>query len=253
MRSDMQGVLRFVIHSKLHVWRGMDLILMILGYLMVFARVQYWVLFCFVFILLNALKSAKYGCYTGFCFVEELVYADDLVLLAPSPNATKHMLKICDEFSERYSVIFNAIKFKCLLCLSSNRSCRLPHATTPFFYVGGSIIEFVNERSHLGHFISTSGDDMRDIESRKSSLIGRINGIMCDFRNVTCNTKIRLIKTYCTSLYGAELWDLSNNCIDSICIAWRRGVRKVRRLPSATHSSLLPGISNTMINLLDVS
>jgi len=82
------------------------------------------------------------------------------------------------EFGERYSVIFNAIKFKCLLCLSSNRSCRLSHATTPFFYIGGNVIEFVNEWSHLGHVISTSGDDMHDIESRKSGLIGQINGIL---------------------------------------------------------------------------
>jgi len=145
-----------------------------------------------------------------------------------------------------YSVFFNAIKSKYLLCLYSNRSCRLPHATTPVFYIGGTVIEFVNEWSHLGHVISTSSDDMHDIEFRKSSLIGQINGILCDFRNVTCNTKIRLIKTHCTSLYGAELWDLSNNYIDSICIAWWRGVRKVWHLPNATHSSLLPGISKTM-------
>jgi len=101
------------------------------------------------------------------------------------------MLKICDEFGQRYSVIFNAIKSKCLLCLSSSRSCRLPHATTPVFYIGGNVLEFVNEWSHLGHVISTS--NMHDIESRKSSLIGQINGILCDFRNVTCNTEIRLI------------------------------------------------------------
>jgi len=77
-------------------------------------------------------------------------------------------------------------------------------------------------------------------------LICQINDILCVFRNVTCNTKIRIIKTYCTSLYGAELWDLSNDYIDSICITWWRGVRKVWRLPKTTHSSLLPGISNTM-------
>jgi len=126
------------------------------------------------------------------------------VFLSLSPNATRNILKICDEFGERYSVIFNAVKSKCLLCLSSNRLCRLPHATTHVFYIGGNVVQFVNEWSHLGHVISSSGDDMHDIESRKSSLIGQIDGILCDFRNVTCNTKIRLIKTYCTSLYGAE-------------------------------------------------
>jgi len=56
---------------------------------------------------IHALKSAKRP--TGFCFVGVLAYADDFVLLAPSPKATRNMLKICDEFCERYSVIFNAI------------------------------------------------------------------------------------------------------------------------------------------------
>jgi len=165
----------------------MELILMILRYLVVFVRVQYWVLsgvrqgavlspvlFCILFWWTNihALKSAKYGWYIGFCFVGVVAYADDLVLLAPSPNATRNMLKICDEFGERYSVIFNAIMSKCLLGLSSNRSYRLSHATTPVFYIGGNVIEFVNEWSHLGHVISSSGDDMHDIESRKSILVG---------------------------------------------------------------------------------
>jgi len=116
------------------------------------------VLFCICFgELIYALKPAKYGSYIGFCFVGVLAYADDLVLLAPSPNASRNMLKICDEFGQRYSVIFNAIKSKCLLCLSSNKSCRLPHATTPVFYIGGNVLEFVNEWPHLGHVISTSG------------------------------------------------------------------------------------------------
>jgi len=109
-------------------------------------------LFCIHFDeLIYALKSAKYGCYIGFCLVGVLEYADDLVLLAHSPNATKNMLKICDEFGERYSVIFNAIKSKYLLYLSSNRSCHLPQAINPVFYIGGNVIEFVNEWSHLGH------------------------------------------------------------------------------------------------------
>jgi len=138
----------------------------------------------------------------GFCFVDVLAYADDLVLLVPSPNATRNMLKLCDEFGERYSVIFNALKSKCLLCLSSNRSCRLSHAKTPVFFIGANVKEFVKEWSHLGRNISMSVDDMHDIEARKSSLKGHVNGILCNFRNFTSRTKIRLIKTYCTSLWS---------------------------------------------------
>ena len=63
------------------------------------------VLFCFHFDeVINELRTARYGCYIGFCFVGVLAYADDLVLLAPSANATRQMLKIYDEFGERYSL-----------------------------------------------------------------------------------------------------------------------------------------------------
>ena len=152
------------------------------------------------------------------------------------------MLNICDDFGERYSVIFNAQKFKCSMCVSSNKSFCMPHAPNPVFYIGGNIIEFVNDWSHLGHVISTSCDDMYDTESRNFNLTGQMNNILCDLRNVDSNTKIRLIRAYCMSLYGAELWDLSSDHIDSICIAWRRGIRKIWRLPNTTHSSLLPGL-----------
>jgi hypothetical protein len=101
----------------------------------------------------------------------------------------------------------------------------------------------------LGHIISNSSDDESDITSRKYSLIGQINNILCNFRNVDCKSKMRLIKSYCTSFYGAELWDLSSNHIDSISIAWRRGIRQIWRVPNTTHSSLLPELCQTLIDL----
>jgi hypothetical protein len=61
------------------------------------------------------------------------------------------------------------------------------------------------------------------------------------------------VKAYCTSLYGAEIWDLSHSGIESICTAWRKGIRRIGlwQIPNATHSALLPGLCNTM-PLIDV-
>jgi len=53
---------------------------------------------------------------------------------------------------------------------------------------------------------------------KKLSLIGQVNKILCTFCNVNCSTKIRLVKSYCTSFYGAEIWDLSHNGIEAICL-----------------------------------
>jgi len=180
----------------------------IIRYLMVLVRVQYWVLLCIYFDeLIHALEPAKYECYIGFCFVCVLSYTNDLMHVSCKPNLTGNMLKICDEFGERYSVIFKSLSpnVYCVYLLIDHVACLMPQLLSSI-----SVAMFVYEWSHLRHVISTSGDDMHDDESRKSSLIGQINGTLRDFRNVTCNIEISLIKTYCTSP-GAELWDLSND------------------------------------------
>ena len=51
------------------------------------------VLFCNHFDgLLHKLSDAGYGCYIGYMFAGTLVYADEVVILAPSANAMCRML-----------------------------------------------------------------------------------------------------------------------------------------------------------------
>ena len=39
-------------------------------------------------------------------------YADDIVLIAPSPSAMRKLLAICDGYASDYDIIFNADKWK---------------------------------------------------------------------------------------------------------------------------------------------
>ena len=43
--------------------------------------------------LLNLLAKSGVGCLVGECYVWTLAYADDIVLLVPTVNAMRHMLK----------------------------------------------------------------------------------------------------------------------------------------------------------------
>ena len=43
-------------------------------------------------------------------YVGVLAYADDVVLLAPSANAMRKMLRLCDDFASDYDVKFDANK-----------------------------------------------------------------------------------------------------------------------------------------------
>ena len=146
-----------------------------------------------------------------------------------------------------------ALPICCLICRPSGTSklCCAYHHIEHVFHIYENNIEIVDKWPHLGHIITDCVDDNEDILSRKISLIGQINSILGNFRNVDCLTKTRLVKAYCTSFYGAEIWDLSHNSIDSICTAWRKGIRRIWKVPNTTHSVLIPSLCDS-IPLIDL-
>jgi Reverse transcriptase (RNA-dependent DNA polymerase) len=70
---------------------------------------------------LNRLKLHGIGCYIGLNFTGALAYADDLVLLSPTPSAMRKMLAICDVFAAEYDILFNAGKSKFLVIATRKR------------------------------------------------------------------------------------------------------------------------------------
>ena len=89
-----------------------------------------------------------------------------------------------------------------------------------------------------------------DILNRRNSLCGQINNVLCYFGGLGLVTKLRLLKAYCSSYYGCELWDLNCNAIDDFCIMWRKGLKRVCGLPRYTHSFLLAPLC-VMIPIMD--
>ena len=104
-------------------------------------------------------------------------------------------------------------------------------------------IEYVDAYVHLGHVISADLNDKDDIERCQSALVGQINNVICFFGKLFPVVKMRLLISYCYSLYGSVLWDLSNSNVERICSTWRAGLCRVWGLPRTTHSMLLPFLS----------
>jgi len=104
----------------------------------------------------------------------------------------------------------------------------------------------VNEWPHLGHIVSADGNDNADIINRRNILCGQINNVLCYFGKCQSVIKQKLLFAYCYSLYGNVLWDLNNRHVESVCVTWRKGLRRAWSLPSDTHCALLPVLSNTL-------
>jgi hypothetical protein len=103
-------------------------------------------------------------------------------------------------------------------------------APIPHFLIGGHAIEDALSWPHLGHVFSANLSD-DDIMARRNRFIGQTNNLLCNFSKVDAFVRNMLFKSYCSSHNGAELWDLTNRKIADYCIAWRKGLRKVWRLP----------------------
>ena len=52
--------------------------------------------------------------------------------------------------------------------------------------------------------------------------------------------------SYCSSHYGAELWNLGAKSIKDIYVTWRKGLRRVWGIPIDTHSDLLTPMCNSI-------
>ena len=203
------------------------------------------ILFCvYIDDLLLLLTKAGVGCYIGFHFVGALAYADDIVLVAPSASALRTLLATCDDYARKFCITFNAIKSKCLVALPRRCNWLRPYLQNCTFFIGNRPIEYVNQFTHLGHIISDDLSDDDDIITRCNHFIGQVNNVLCYFRGLTPSTIYKLFRSYCTSFFGSELWLLSNSKIESLCVAWRKAVRRVWNMPSQAHTHFLPLICN---------
>ena len=82
-------------------------------------------------------------------------------------------------------------------------------------------------------------DDRYDIMRCHDSLVRQINNVLCFFGKLDSVTKLRLLVSYCYSLYGSVLWNVCNRYVERVCQAWRVGIRRVWGLPSNAHSAFL--------------
>jgi len=106
-------------------------------------------------------------------------------------------------------------------------------------------VKLINAISHVGHIITSSLFGGDDIIQRRNTCVGQTNIVLCFFNKLNTIVKLKLFKSYCTSIYGAELWALGSANIETFCVAWRKALRRILQLPYNSHSVFLPSLSNT--------
>ena len=58
-------------------------------------------------------------------------------------------------------------------------------------------------------------------------MVGQINNVLYYFSQIDAVPQLKLLKSYCSSLYGCELWNLCHAAISDVCIALPNDLRRV--------------------------
>ena len=111
--------------------------------------------------LLNDLKNLGIGCFWDSLYAGAFCYADDLVLLAPTPSALRIMISLCEEFARKRGLKFNASKTQLI------RFSRYPSSNCKArIFVCNQVIPIVDTVIHLGHVLQYNLCDGPDITCR---------------------------------------------------------------------------------------
>lgn len=152
--------------------------------------------------LSDELNNCKTGCMFNGLLVNHLMYADDLVVFAPTPIGLNLLLGVCGEFGANHDVKYNSKKSAVMIF----RSKSMKGVIVPKFNLSGEIIQEVTKIKYLGHFITNDLSDDADIQRQIRQLYAQGNCILRKFHMCSWDSKITLFRSYCSPLYTAQLW-----------------------------------------------
>ena len=163
------------------------------------------------------LNNCNMGCVINNCKVNHLFYADDSVLLAPSPTALQELLNICSEYSKRFELSYNVKKTSCMVI---KPKC-LKNLKVPDFYLDDITLNFTECTKYLVFFINNECCDNFDIKRQLKAVYVRGNILIRKFGNCSDVVKSKLFKSYCSNFYEIILWFNFNNVLfDKLNVAY---------------------------------
>ncbi len=102
-----------------------------------------------------------------------------------------------------------------------------------------SVVHNYNTFIHLGHTLAYDLSDSADITNKTRDMIKRANCVLFSFSGIDPAVLTRLFSSFCLSLHGAAIWNLSNPSLHSLEVAFNNILRKIWRLPFNCHTKIL--------------
>ncbi|XP_072939880.1 uncharacterized protein [Epargyreus clarus] len=140
--------------------------------------------------LIERLSGAGVGCSIDGLSINNISYADDMVLLSPSVSGLRRLLKICEEYAGVNGLSYNAKKSDILVFRRRNKESTFK----PTFQLCGSPLKQVAEFRYLGHIVDECLGDDRDIERERRAMSVRGNMLARRFKRCSKQRTLRALR-----------------------------------------------------------
>ena len=188
--------------------------------------------------LLVTLKNNGVGCHMGHHFVGAFGYADDVILLCPSLEGMREMVKICEDYATLHNILFNGKKSVYLIFGDYKYNVSLT--------VKNEKVPRSDSALHLGHFLHTMNTNNEMTEYAIKEFHKSYHSFLSRFGTCNVETKNKLFHQYCQSMYGSQLWKLTSPSVNKLYTQWRKAHRRILSVHHMTHCELLPLIADNM-------
>ena len=153
------------------------------------------------------------------------------------------MINICEMYAIEFDIIFNPKKSK-LLCFNTVSNIK------PTVMLSGKTIVIVETELHLGNRLY-SNIYTKNSHEMVANFYRRSNNVISNFRMCDSITLNNLHSSYCTSFYGIELYNFSEDYMNDIYVAWRKCIRRIFKIPNTSHNFIVSKLNYCIINRLD--
>jgi hypothetical protein len=178
--------------------------------------------------LIEELSNTRVGCHIDGVSVNNLSYADDMVLLSASACGLSKLISICERYAASHGLIYNVKKSECVVFRVKGKC---PPLFPPVKLYGHSL-NVVDKFKYLGHVVTADLKDDDDIERERRALSVRANMIARRFAHCSTEVKLSLFRAYCTCFYTCSLWaDYTRKRYSALRVQYNNAYRILMGLP----------------------
>jgi hypothetical protein len=185
--------------------------------------------------LIEGLSSTYVGCRVDGVCVNNLSYADDMVLLSPSVGALQRLVYICKTYAGAHGLKYNTLKSELLQFKAGKKSYKMSAVM-----LCGTALKVVQKFKYLGHWVTESMSDNDDIERERRALCVRCNMLARRFARCSNEVKLTLFKAFCQTFYTCNLWSsFTQRAYNALRVQYNNAFRVLFGLPRYCSASTM--------------